>query len=599
MIKRLFGVLCALAVSGLQAVELAKLVNNQAIVFIHVPNVPKFLELADKSPLSRTFRDEKMQKFLAPALEKIEFASWDDKQKAATGLTLKELAALPQGEALLTLSASAGKPVPLLLIDVGEANSGKVETLVKQVLQERRSENREVTLTDETIAGVTLHAVTTVQQVPAPKAAPGAELSESEKPLTATETFHWFVKDGVFAAGPEKEDVIRVAVALSEGGVSEPLATTDAFLRHLDRVRGQGIGMALEFPNLAPAVLAKVESENPQAQKNPLTAPAAVFRSLGINDLNTLSGDIRLEDQQMVTEIGVTYRSFVGLVSLLALGQGPVPQPDFVPENWLAVNSLRLKPADLFAALEAMIQGHHPTAAALFAGNLGMAGAKLGFDIKRDLFGSFGDEVVTGSAARPGVPLEKLTAFDIDEVYVLSVADPKTLARVLDSLVKQADPQDKGAVARKEFGGTTIYAAPLQPDPIRGQRLLNVCLWQDRLFISLGTSAPIETAILTATRRTGSFWQRADVVQALADTPSDAGGFAFQDNRVMISMLVMTFSRLADMAAREGKQEQGPLVDPVSQPDISDLAKYWAPSHGYLRRDAGSLTLFSKLLYVP
>ncbi|WP_404420944.1 hypothetical protein [Nibricoccus sp. IMCC34717] len=599
MIKRLLVAFCALAVAGLHAAELAKLVSGKAILFVHVPSVPKFLELADKSPLSRTFRDEKVQKFLAPALEKMEFASWDDKQKAATGLSLKELAALPQGEALLVLVAGTEKPVPLLLLDVGEANGTKTENVVKQLLQERKAAGRDITTADETIASVTLHEVTVVQQVPPPKGDSQGEAPPPAEPKTSTDKFHWFVKDGVFAASPDREVVIRVAVALADGAVAEPLAQTDSFLRHLERVKGGGIGAALEFANLAPAVFAKLEQENPQAQKNPLTAPSAILRSLGINEMNTLFGDLRLEDQQMITELGVTYRSFSGLVSLFALGQGPAPQPDFVPENWLAVNSLRLRPADVFAALEALVQGHHPTAGALFTGNLGMVGAKLGFDIKRDLFGSFGDEFVTGSTARPGVPLEKLTAFDIDEIYVLSVTDAKTLARVLDSLVKQADPQDKGAVARKEFGGTTIYSVPLQPDPLRGQRLLNICLWQDRLFISIGTSAPIESAIVTATRKTDGFWQRADVRQALAETPAEAGGFAFQDNRVMISMLVMTFSRLAEMAARDGKQDQGPLVDPSSQPDIADLAKYWAPSHGYLRRDANSLTLYSKLPYVP
>ncbi|MDX2186851.1 MAG: hypothetical protein SFV32_07965 [Opitutaceae bacterium] len=593
-----FAALCALYAVQAGAVELAKFIDRKAVVFVHVPDFPVLLKQFEKSPLSKTARDEKVKKFFAPALAKMDLPGWDEKQKASTGLSYTDLLALPKGEVLLAVVDGEAKATPLLLVEVGEENGAKVNDFIRQALNQRNNDERQITISEETIGDVTLHEATVVRKVQPPKPQPGDVPTEKPEPQTSNDSLQWFVREGVLVFGEGKKDVTQVAISLSQGGATDPLSQADSYIRSVDRVQGQGLGLTVDFNQIAPAVRRHLAKQPQPAQKNPITDPENLLRTSGIDELDTLYAAFRFEDQAMVSEAGLRYRNFSGLVTLFPLGQGPVPQPEFVPEGWLAVNSFRLKLGDVFSGIEGLFQAHHPAAAALFSGNLAMTNAKVGFDVKRDLFGSFGDEVIMASVARPGVPIDRISAFDIDDFYSLSVADAKTLATVLDSLLKQMDPQNKGLIAKKEFGGSVIHSIPMPPDPVRGQRFINLCLWQDKLFISIGTTSPIEAAILTATRKDTNFWQREDVQRALAETPADAGGFAFQDNRVMLAMLMETFVRVAEMAAREGKAEQAPLVDPAAQPDISDLAKYWAPSQGYFKRDASGIHVVSKLPYI-
>jgi hypothetical protein len=265
---------------------------------------------------------------------------------------------------------------------------------------------------------------------------------------------------------------------------------------------------------------------------------------------------------------------------MFSYGTGPAPRPSFLPAKWLTVSTAKFSLKNFYNGLEETIAAYNP-------GMLGMAQMYLqqfnqqaGIDIKRDFFGSFGSDMVTAYAPRPGAAAGKIASLEeLDQFFGFSLDNPKAFATALDAITKLGGPQAEKMITKRDYLGSTISTVAM-PNAATDQAAKSVSysVAKNYFLLSIGSPAAIESALQGGP----SFWDRREVKEALAQIPGDASSVAYQDTRTLVGAVFQTFVQLAKNPAPEGKT----LVDTSAAPDIGTLSKYWGDSAGYLTRDS-------------
>jgi hypothetical protein len=140
------------------AVPLVNLVDDQTVFAFSVTDAPALLRGWDAGPIASTWNDPQVVKFLAPLREELHVEEWDTESREATGLTIRELLALAEGEALVAVPSfdfsklDDKTPPPFLIaLEVG-AQSAKLEKILADSLAKKNLEDE-----TELFAGVKVH----------------------------------------------------------------------------------------------------------------------------------------------------------------------------------------------------------------------------------------------------------------------------------------------------------------------------------------------------------------------------------------------------------------------------------------------------------
>ncbi|HEY0945942.1 MAG TPA: DUF3352 domain-containing protein [Opitutaceae bacterium] len=611
-LRLLLGTLLACLPALLSArVPLTQIVGDQTALVWHVGDAPALVANWEHSPWARTWNDEQVAKYFAPLRARLHVEEWDERCKAETGYTVRELLALARGEALITIAdfefarqKPTGDPSVLVALELGD-NTAAVEKL----LEEAAGKSGNTTASTEDFAGVTVHVRTTAKE------------EGEEEP----ETFVWAMVDGTWLLSPQKAVVLAAIDAVKSGGVDNALAKSERFLRAQERTAGS---QALFFMNLqsiypvlqqAVADSAKADSAEP---RNPLAPnPAAILAALGLDVLDELYVGFRIDKPATTMSGGLTFRENRGLVKLLAYREGPAPQPAFVPADWPSVSTGRFSFKDAYAALEEILEAFDPRISGLVQGQIKAFNQQLGIDIKRDFIGSLGEEVVSAYHF-PKNPSGGAPAFEnMEQLVALSLDNADSFTRALEALKQLGGPAVEKMLVKREYLGTTLFE--FTPPQVEGRpqgKGFAYAITPRYLFLSIGSAAPVERALQGLGGDQPTIWTQPAVRAALASVPAAAATIQYQDLRALVAPLVETMANAAAMAAAAQKaqaapdDESGPeeepgeegdsgegdktddrMVDPAAKPDAAVFARYWADAIGYGTRESNGFYFKSTL----
>jgi Protein of unknown function (DUF3352) len=546
------------------ATPLLNLVGDQAPLVISFNDVPSMIKSFGDSPWAKTWNDEQVRKFFAPLHAQMSFDEFDAKVKAETGHTFGELVEFATGDALIaftTVDVDFESPefkdnMPLVIaVELG-ANASKVEKL----LEEDRKKNPDNGHETEDFAGVTVNIETT---------------NAGEKgPSTA----YWAITDGVWIFGFHKDTVLAAIDAFKKGGAENAFGKSEAFLSARNKGGDAHFSFFLNLKSIVARVqqeVARKASEGEQA--NPFLNPVAIIPALGLDAWNQMYFNIHFNDARTVATGGFTFSEERGLLKMFSYGQGPVARPSFVPARWMAVSSGKFSLKNFYSGLEEMVGAYNP-------GVLGMGqmyvqnfNQQLGIDIKRDFFGSFGPDIISGYAPRAGAA-KNASMDELDQFIGFSLDNPKAFSTALDALLKMGGPQTEQMIVKREYLGSTINTIGMPSPAGHPAKSVSYSVAKDYLMLSIGSAGAIESALQSGP----SFWERSEVKKALAAIPGDASSFTYQDTSALIATVFKSFVQLASNPATQG---QAP-VDASAAPDVETLAKYWGDSVGYLTRDS-------------
>ncbi|WP_138223389.1 DUF3352 domain-containing protein [Nibricoccus aquaticus] len=546
------------------ATPLINLVGDQAPLVISFDDVPSMIKACGDSPWAKTWNDEQVRKFFAPLHAQMKFEEFDAKVKAETGHTFSELIEFATGDALIALTTAdidfeaedADDNIPLVIaVDLG-ANASKVEKL----LEDDRKKNPDNTHETEDFAGVTLHIETSKEGAKGPSKA------------------YWTLTDGVWIFGFHKDTILSAIDAFKKGGAENAFGKSDSFLSARNKGGQSHLSMFVNFKPIVAKAQQEIAKKAAQSeQSNPFLNPVAIIPALGLDAWNQMYFNIHFTDAQTVATGGFTFSEERGLLKMFSYGHGPVARPAFVPAKWMAVSSGKFSLKNFYSGLEEMLGAYNP-------GVLGMGqmyvknfNEQLGIDIKRDFFGSFGPDMISGYAPRAGA--SKTASMDeLDQFVGLSLDNPKAFTTALDALLKMGGPQAEQMIVKREFLGSTINTIAVPSPEGQPAKSFSYAIAKNYLMLSIGTAGAIESALQSGP----SFWERSEVKKALASIPGDASSFTYQDTSALIGTVFQSFVQLAANPASQG---QSP-VDASAAPDVSTLSKYWGDTVGYLTRDS-------------
>jgi hypothetical protein len=596
MIRRLIIPSFILITSFLRAapsVPLVNLVDDQTVFAFSVTDAPALLRGWDAGPLASTWNDPQIVKFFAPLREELHVEEWDDDSREATGLSIRELFALAEGEALLAVPSfdfsKLGDKTPppfLLALEVG-GQSAKIEKILSDSLAKKN-------IVDET----ELFSDVKVHTRPISGAANNAEASAAQS------TISWATVDGIWLLSADKARVFAAIDAIKQGGVSSALGKSERFLRTRERVKGAQSLAYLNIPAIYPALQNAVTAAKAKsgAGGNPMGLdPETVFNALGLDALGEGYIALRVDDKETRMDAGLIYGEERGLLKLIAYQPGPAVQPDWIPAKWPSVSTAKFSLSKAYAGLEELLDSVSPMLSGMAQGQIRTFNKKLRIDIKRDLIGSIGDDLISAYALPPGLEAGAVPAWtEMDQLIAFSLSNPVAFTKSVDALKSLAGPAAEKLFTKRDYLGNTLYTLN-QPAPAEGAkpaRGFSYAIANGTLLVGIGSPATVESALQGMASAQGLFWKRDDVKAALADLPADASGLQVQDLRVLIASLVETAVQMQE-AENAGKpaDEQKRYLDLTARPDSDVIARHWGFSSGYVTRTSEGLFSTTRLAH--
>jgi len=559
------------AVIASAATPLLNLINDQAPLVVSFNDVPSLVKTWGESPWAKTWSDEQVRKFFAPLHSEMKFEEFDAKVKAETGHSFSELVDFATGDALIAFTSTdidfesdnGDETVPFIAaIELG-GNAGKVEKMI----EEARKKNPGSPHDTEDFAGVTIHTE---------KSTASADDEKKKGPGQVV----WAISDGVWLVGFNTKSVIAAVDALKKGGVESAYGKSEQYLATKQQSGNAHFGMYINFKTIVARAQQEIVKKAAQnEQPNPFVNPAAFIPALGLDAWNTMHFNVSFTDAQTVMTGGFSFSEERGLLKMFSYGKGPAPRPSFIPAKWLTVSTAKFSLKNFYNALEETIGAYNPGVLGMAQMYLQQFNQQAGIDIKRDFFGSFGSDMVTAYAPRPGAPAGKIASLEeMDQFIGFSLDNPKAFTTALDAITKLAGPQAEQMIVKRDYLGSTINTIAMPAPGGQPAKSVSYSIAKNYFFLSIGTPAAIESAL----QEGPSFWDRREVKQALSQVPGDASSITYQNTSALIGAVFQTFVQLGNTPSADGKT----MVDTSATPDVETLSKYWGDSVGYITRDS-------------
>jgi hypothetical protein len=579
---------CALASA---ATPLVDLVDEKAPLVISFTDVPSLVKNLGESPWAKTWNDAQVQAFFAPMRAKMDFDSVDEKIKAETGRSFKELLAFASGDALFAMTTvdfdieaeDAENNLPFIAaIELG-ANASEVQKLLEEDRKKTGGSHE-----TEDFDGVTLHIETLDS-----RSETGAENKGPEKA-------YWAMVDGVWIMGFHKDTVLSTIDAFKKGGAENAFGKSTAYLIAKGKSGASHVSVLVNFGVIIPRIQQEIAAKASEGtQSDPLFNPSAIIPALGLDAWNVMYLNVHCSDSQTAMTGGFTFSEERGLLKMFSYGEGPVARPSFVPAKWITVSTGKFSLKSFYSGLEEMLAAYNPAVLGMGQLYLQQFNQKLGIDIKRDFFGSFGADTISGYALRPGDLETQPPAFDeLDQFLGFSLDNSQAFVTALDALVKAAGPNAEQMITKREYLGSTINTFSMPTPADQPQKSISYTVAKNYLMVSLGTPAALES-VLQGNQE--SFWERRDVKQALEKIPANASSFTYQKTSTVIGSVFQSLVKVSEMqqAQATNPAQNAFPIDPSAKPDVTTLMKYWGDATGHLTRDSQGYYFKSTLDHKP
>ncbi|MFN7139338.1 MAG: hypothetical protein ACK4UN_08370, partial [Limisphaerales bacterium] len=248
--------------------------------------------------------------------------------------------------------------------------------------------------------------------------------------------------------------VIEKILSKLSGGLVPGLAEEPAYENnHNAYFRGAHVyAWANPKPFLDVWKAAPVEDENPFMPK-----PDKIISAIGLNGLQSLAFAYTdsAEGGTVKFLIGAPESSRQGLFKMLipeAKNAGPLP---YIGNDVVKFNRWRLNLQNMFTALENMMTDMSPAAAGVFKLVLDSAGKDQdpNFDLRKELFGNLGDDMITIQKAPRSSSLDDINA--PPTLYLVGSANPEKVAHALKVALSSLG-QD--SFKEREFLGRKVYS---------------------------------------------------------------------------------------------------------------------------------------------
>jgi hypothetical protein len=347
--------------------------------------------------------------------------------------------------------------------------------------------------------------------------------------------------------------------------------------------------------------------------------PAKILKALGLAGLTSAAVSYHDAPEGGLVDfrLGAPEASRAGLTKLLAMEAKDSNPPAFAPADVVSFQRVRFDLQKGIATLEKAIKDISPEAFGMWEfflknGSEAMKQNNPAFDIRKDLFGNFGDDIITYRKAPRETTLEALSA--PPTLTLLGAAAPEKLASALRAILVLVSP-DALTPKEREFLGRKIYTitAPQMPMTASPGAPGSLHYSVSGGYLALSTDAPLLEEYLRSSDSTGKALRD---VPGLADAAQKVGGL--NTGWFVYEQQAETMKQAFALLKKAGASSEGgsgldlltgglPIAGPESSfkewmdfsllPDFEKVAKYFhfAVTASAANKDGINVKVFSPI----
>jgi hypothetical protein len=577
------------ALSAQAATPPERALPDSTIFFVKFADLKAFRDAFSKSQYGQLWNDPGLKDFREELGQKLEDTSRSVREKI--GVSLRELADLPQGVLAIAAIPNDDPNLPLSVVLIADMGDNQKKTLEVLERTAKQAEEAGAKLSTESFNGLTLH----VAQAPKEKGDKDDKEKDKDKDKdTPNPPVVWTNSGSLFLIGT---DIAAVKdVAANRDGRENSLAASEAFVKtqaKIDSGRSQ-IVWFLDMPKLVNLVLkANTKADQQQAQQAQVLA-----QELGIFGLKSIGGCFTLGSGSYDSLNKIFFNApkpVQGLLKVFSFPPVALRPEAWVPATVATYQTLSIDLDGAFTAINDLVNKFQPGMLNLIEQQLVGPNGGQPISFQQDVFGPMGNRVTLISDFKKpikddsqrmlfGVALDNAKAFK------------DTLGRLMTAT--NAAPQTR------EFQGTTIYDftvdLPAQPagNAAPGIKSISMAVAKDTLFLTT------DTTLLEQVLRPGNapLADSAGYQSVAKEFPEKISGFTYvrpdESARLSYDMIksgqfAKVFQQMAAQGGRGGRDvpDLGKLIPGDKLPDFSVFAKYLSLGGGSSVMDDDGFTL--------
>ncbi len=591
-------ILLASSIAQAAVEDLTDVVPAGAPIVLYVADVPGALDQWAESPAAELWNDPQVKTFFAPLREGLEVDDWDRKVRKETGYGLDEIMAMFTGDLVLYLESidfdfDHPDDDPEVSIAIMATLGDSAEKFEKLILEqeEKSADAAEDDLDDDGVE--TIDEIRDFRGV-------DLHLEVVMDGDAVTDEFGWAVVDGVVVFASPGETLENAVAGILDRGLDDPLRTGANFATVSRHTRNADAWFFLDVEPWVP-LLRQAVAEGlaaAQAAGSPFPVdPAILTEALGIESMQAIFATVDLDDSTIAMDLGATFTENRGLIKLLAYGPQEAPRVAYIPVDSDSFSAATFDFGAAWSALEDIVNGINPALMGMAAMQLQsmVSGAGAELDLGRDLLDNLTGEMVSIQNL-DGVIGDSIADIELrqDQVVVLGIEQRDALENAIET-IKALAGQGSQFFTERDFQGTAIFTLDLPqtegeaPGPEIAYAVTDRHLW-----ISMGTSATLEKALLKLADKGESVWKLPVVKRSLARLPQGAAAVQYQD----LTKLGDVVFRAAAVAGNiDTEDEDGfRLCDPSAIPEPGTFGRYLSSGVSGVWKDDRSLVIRALLL---
>jgi len=408
----------------------AEILPEETLIYFRIADMKEFLEIAGDSSMGRMMSDPEV----APLVDNLWGMATDEFEQVRdqVGLSLDELAQLPQGEVCFALvrNKNAGDlPFsPVLLIDVGDsADLAEVLQGKGEAMLEERGTNRE----EEDYDGTQLKII---------------------NPNFPDERMVYFVRDNTygFTNDPEIAKSILTRWNVAPNNRDDVFSNNRKFVTIMNRCRGTSDARPDMTFFIDPYGIFQATQTGVQG-----AVVLALSKSLGFDGFLGIGGSVitGVEGYESISHMHVLLANpRAGAVKMLAMQDGPIEPPSFVPADAINYITVNWDVESTYETFEELYNKTSQSETAL-ADAVAQLDERLGVSLREDIIGN-----LTGRLhyIQWSVPPSRLNSQAT--IFAFEVKDSEAAEETIAKTIETREMTDRMTEDRHE--GATIRIFP-------------------------------------------------------------------------------------------------------------------------------------------
>jgi hypothetical protein len=326
----------------------------------------------------------------------------------------------------------------------------------------------------------------------------------------------------------------------------------------------------------------------------PMPSPDKIMEAIGLRGLKTfaLSGQLTGEGSTMQFHLGVPQDQRKGLFQILVPEAKDSSPPAFVSADVTKFMRWRLSGQKLWATIESTLTSLSPQMGGLLQMTLGAAGKDKdpNFDLKKQLIGNLGDDIISYEKAPTGTSLEQIAS--PPSIVLVGSPNAEQLATAIQtgSGFLVAPMQGGGdKPAQREFLGKKIFMIPLPPasplsDKPQAERALHYVASGG--YVAFSTEpAMVEEFVRSAQGGGRPLSETPGLAEAAQKVGGMSSGLMIYENQTTTSRIILSTLRknpemfdalfAAGGMGEEAKKRRAEWFDFALLPEFSAIEKYF------------------------